>query len=89
MKTKWGTCNVEARCIWLNLELVRKPVHCLEYIIRPRTGASAGAESQRPLRRVDGSVPAIMAAVPRRAEPFAAGTWGVGVLVGARGSGGG
>jgi predicted metal-dependent hydrolase len=33
MKTKWGTCNVEARRIWLNLELVKKPVYCLEYII--------------------------------------------------------
>ena len=33
MKTKWGTCNVEARRIWLNLELVKKTVHCLEYII--------------------------------------------------------
>ena len=25
MKTKWGTCNAEARRIWLNLELVKKP----------------------------------------------------------------
>ncbi len=33
MKTKWGTCNIEARRIWLNLELIKKPVHCLEYII--------------------------------------------------------
>ncbi|SRR5260221_3202810 len=33
MKTKWGTCNIEARRIWLNLELVKKPIHCLEYII--------------------------------------------------------
>jgi len=33
MKTKWGTCNVKARRIWLNLELAKKPVHCLEYII--------------------------------------------------------
>lgn len=32
MKTKWGTCNIEARRIWLNLELVKKPVHCLEFI---------------------------------------------------------
>jgi predicted metal-dependent hydrolase len=32
MKTRWGTCNVEARRIWLNLELVKKPVHCLEFI---------------------------------------------------------
>ena len=33
MKTKWGTCNVEARRIWLNLELVKKPALCLEYIV--------------------------------------------------------
>lgn len=33
MKTRWGTCNIEARRIWLNLELVKKPAHCLEYII--------------------------------------------------------
>ena len=24
MKTRWGTCNPEARCIWLNLELAKK-----------------------------------------------------------------
>jgi predicted metal-dependent hydrolase len=33
MKTKWGSCNREARRIWLNLELAKKPVHCLEYIV--------------------------------------------------------
>jgi len=33
MRTKWGTCNIEARRIWLNLELAKKPVGCLEYII--------------------------------------------------------
>jgi predicted metal-dependent hydrolase len=33
MKTKWGTCSVDARRIWLNLELAKKPVHCLEYIL--------------------------------------------------------
>lgn len=33
MKTKWGSCNVEARRIWLNLELAKKPVQCVEYII--------------------------------------------------------
>lgn len=33
MKTKWGSCNVAQRRIWLNLELAKKPVHCLEYII--------------------------------------------------------
>ena len=33
MKTKWGTCNIEARRIWLNLELAKTSPHCLEYII--------------------------------------------------------
>ena len=33
MKTKWGTCSVEARRIWLNLELAKKPTQCLEYIV--------------------------------------------------------
>jgi hypothetical protein len=33
MKTKWGSCNPIARRIWLNLELAKKPVQCLEYII--------------------------------------------------------
>lgn len=33
MKTRWGTCNIEARRIWLNLELAKKPVACLEYIV--------------------------------------------------------
>lgn len=33
MKTKWGACSLEARRIWLNLELAKKPEECLEYII--------------------------------------------------------
>lgn len=33
MKTKWGTCNIAARRIWLNLELAKKSEYCLEYII--------------------------------------------------------
>ena len=33
MKTKWGTCNREAKRIWLNLELAKKPKECIEYII--------------------------------------------------------
>jgi len=33
MKTKWGTCNREAKRIWLNLELAKKPAECLEYIV--------------------------------------------------------
>jgi predicted metal-dependent hydrolase len=33
MKTRWGTCNIEARRIWLNLELIKKPSQSLEYLI--------------------------------------------------------
>jgi predicted metal-dependent hydrolase len=33
MKTKWGSCNPEARRIWLNLELAKKPALCLDYLI--------------------------------------------------------
>lgn len=33
MKTRWGSCNTDARRIWLNLELDKKPVPCLEYIV--------------------------------------------------------
>ena len=33
MKTKWGTCSIEAKRIWLNLELAKKPRHYIEYII--------------------------------------------------------
>lgn len=33
MRTKWGTCNIEEKRIWMNLELAKKPKNCLEYII--------------------------------------------------------
>ncbi|MEW6615825.1 MAG: SprT family zinc-dependent metalloprotease [Thermodesulfobacteriota bacterium] len=33
MKTKWGSCNIEKKRIWINLELAKKPDYCLEYII--------------------------------------------------------
>lgn len=33
MKTKWGSCNRETRHLWFNLELVKKPPRCLEYIV--------------------------------------------------------
>ena len=33
MKTKWGSCNSVDRRIWLNLQLAKKPIHCLEYIV--------------------------------------------------------
>lgn len=33
MKTMWGSCTQGARLIRLNLELVKKPPECLEYIV--------------------------------------------------------
>lgn len=33
MKTKWGSCNTLAGRIWINLELVKKPPECLEFIV--------------------------------------------------------
>lgn len=33
MKTKWGTCIIEKKRIWLNLELAKKPIQCIEYLI--------------------------------------------------------
>ena len=33
MKTKWGSCNVEAKRIWINLELAKKNIECIEYIL--------------------------------------------------------
>lgn len=33
MKTRWGSCNQKSKKIHLNLELAKKPLQCLEYII--------------------------------------------------------
>ncbi len=33
MKTRWGSCNPDARHIRLNTELAKKPPVCLEYIV--------------------------------------------------------
>ncbi|WP_234774736.1 M48 family metallopeptidase [Paraburkholderia tropica] len=33
MKTKWGSCSIDAGRIWLNLELAKKPPQCLEYVL--------------------------------------------------------
>ena len=33
MKTRWGTCNIRDKRIWLSLSLAKKPLICLEYVI--------------------------------------------------------
>jgi hypothetical protein len=33
MKTRWGTCNTKEKRIWINLQLAKKPISCLEYVV--------------------------------------------------------
>ena len=33
MKTLWGSCNHRTRNMIFNLELMKKPLHCIEYIV--------------------------------------------------------
>ncbi len=33
MTTRWGTCNVNTKKLWFNLQLAKKPIECIEYII--------------------------------------------------------
>jgi predicted metal-dependent hydrolase len=33
MKTKWGACNPANNRIWLNLDLIKKPVECINYLV--------------------------------------------------------
>lgn len=33
MYTKWASCNIEKRSLLFNLELAKKPRHCIDYII--------------------------------------------------------
>ena len=69
MKTRWGTCNVDARRIWLNLELAKKPAVCLAC-----DGPLSRTPSQRAVQGVDGQVDASVAPTPGGVESVAAGT---------------
>lgn len=33
MKTRWGSCNIRDRRIWLNLELARMPIECIDLVL--------------------------------------------------------
>ena len=33
MRTRWGTCNVRERRIWISLKLAEKPPECLSFVI--------------------------------------------------------
>ncbi len=33
MKTKWGACSVDNARLWFNIELVKKPYECIDYVV--------------------------------------------------------
>lgn len=33
MKTKWGSCAAKNERLWFNIELVKKPIGCIEYVV--------------------------------------------------------
>ncbi len=33
MKTKWGSCAANSQHLWFNIELAKKPLECVEYIV--------------------------------------------------------
>lgn len=58
MKTKWGTCSIEARRIWLNLELAKKSPQCVEYVvIHELTHFFERAHSDNFVSRMDEALP--------------------------------
>lgn len=78
MKTRWGTCNPKARRIWLNLELVKKPPECLEYVlVHELTHLLEASHNERFKLLMDGFMPAwrsIRATL--KAAPLAHESWG-------------
>jgi len=58
MTTLWGSCNVRARRIWLNLELAEKPPVCLEYVfVHEMVHLIERRHSQRFMRLMDRFLP--------------------------------
>lgn len=33
MSTKWGSCNQKDKRLWFSLELAKKPIECIEYVV--------------------------------------------------------
>ncbi len=33
MKTRWGSCNIKTKTLWFNLQLMKMPSNCLEYVV--------------------------------------------------------
>lgn len=78
MKTKWGSCNSEAGRIWLNLELIKKPPPCLEYIVvHELTHLRARSHDAQFLGLMDRHLPTWRhRRIELNAAPLANETWG-------------
>ncbi len=61
MKTRWGTCNTVAHRIWLNLDLIKKPVECIEYVLVHELVHLLEPVPQPAVLRPDGSLSAGLA----------------------------
>ena len=58
MKRLWGSCNTVARRIWLNLELIRRPPACLEFVlVHEMTHLLERGHNQRFYRLMDQFMP--------------------------------
>ena len=81
MKTRWGTCNPDARRLWLNLELA-KEARALPRVHRgARDGPPDRTPPQRPVPRTDGRDHAALARPPGRPESRPSRARGVDVLM--------
>ncbi len=79
MKTRWGTCNIQAQRIWLNLELIKKPELCLEYVVVHEM-VHLLERKHNDRFGIDGSGHATMAAASGRVESLPIESCGLGVL---------
>lgn len=71
MKTRWGTCNTRDSRIWLNLELAKRDVECLEYVIvHELTHLLEKPHSERFWRLMDGFLPSWLERRDKTNEPL-------------------
>ena len=68
MKTRWGSCNAAACRIWLNSELAKKPLPCLEYVVVHEMAHLAEPSHNDRYREILDSVNAELAPARRRVE---------------------
>jgi predicted metal-dependent hydrolase len=77
MKTRWGTCNPTSRRITVNLELVKKPAQCVEYlVVHELAHLIAPSHNDRFIEVMDRHMPLWrMHREVLNAEPLAHDTW--------------